>query len=92
MRKKLWMIARRNHAEGEVLTNRLKAIRWVLYPLETFYWSMGRSRGYDWQTDTWLIGGVRFSTDFFMALNESIGDTFMVVRENSVLSFMRIDT
>ena len=61
MRNAIWDWLRSGVPEGSMLPWRALVARAVLYPLDTFYWRMSRTRGYQLETDTWLIEGVRYS-------------------------------
>jgi len=85
MRDKLWQFARRNHPEGEILTRWLKVVRWVLYPLDTLFWKMSQTRGYNWDRDEWIIHGVRYSPVVFKTLAKPDPDRYYQFRRDGEL-------
>lgn len=91
VRDRLWRFAVRNHPEGMVLTKPLKFVRAILYPLDTFYWRMRKARGYQWESDTWIIYGVRYSSVSLMALAEARGGTYRITRNGECVTLERIN-
>ena len=62
IRQMLWhkILKISGQPEGERLYWFLMVARWLMYPLDTFYWKMRASRGYQPIDDTWIIEGVIF--------------------------------
>jgi len=79
MRNELWAWCRRRTPEGQILAGWQLAVRAVLFPLDFFYWRMSMTRGYRWQDDTWLIHGVRFSSESLRRLSKNDGRLLKVV-------------
>ena len=80
MKDKLWELARRNHPIGKILPVWLKVIRWILYPLDTFYWSYGSKNGYNPNYDEWLIEGIRYTGSTLRVLSRAQGETYKITR------------
>ena len=78
MRNAIWEFARRNHPEGQILTPWLMAVRCMLFPLDMFYWKMSRTRGYNWDSDTWVINGVHYSGAAMRQLANPRGETYRI--------------
>jgi len=90
LRDKLWELARRNHPEGELFSRPLLALRWLLYPLSTFYWRMSLNNGYQYDSDVWVIHGVKYSDMFFADLSRSAGGTYTITNTNGVIHVRRV--
>ena len=78
MRDVIWNWVRSKIPEGMILPWWALTVRAVLYPLDFFYWRMCQSRGYQWQSDTWLIEGVTYTgtaRDLQGDTNRRDGDT-----------------
>lgn len=91
MRNKIWKFAVRNHPEGVILTKLLMTIRAILYPLDFFYWRIGRSRGYQFESDTWNINGLRFTGAALRSLAEAQGETYRITRAGECVKLERLD-
>lgn len=91
MRNQLWKLATAKHPEGMILTRWLMVVRAVLYPLDSFYWKMSKSRGYQWQSNTWNIHGVRYTDDALRNLAESQGETYRITRTGECVTIERLD-
>ena len=90
MRNRLWMWATKRLPEGCLLPWWAVVIRAILYPLDFFYWKMSGSRGYQPQTDTWIIEGVRFSRRGLAYLLRADDWVFRVKRRGNHLELTRI--
>jgi len=66
----------------------LVAIRAMLFPIDTLYWRLSQSRGYQPYSDTWLIDGVRLSSNAIAQLPKHVGRCFLVTREGDTLKFV----
>ena len=87
VRKKIFdSIVRSRVPEGCVLPDWAIVVRWILFPLDTAYWVLGRSRGYQWQSDTWLIEGVRYTGAALRALAASQGQTYRITRTGETVT------
>jgi hypothetical protein len=91
MRTVIWKWCRANIQEGMVLPTWALCVRAVLFPLDFFYWRMGKARGYQWETDTWVIDGVRYSGKFFWLLARAQGVTYRVTRIGETITLERLD-
>jgi hypothetical protein len=65
-------------------------VRSVLFPIDSFYWHMNRTRGYQLEYDTWLIQGVRYSNEMFSVLGRSSGEAYRIRRDHDVVHLERI--
>jgi hypothetical protein len=92
MRNKLWKLAVAHHPEGTILTRWLMVVRAILFPLDSFYWRMSRSRGYEWESDTWNINGIRYTGEGLRALAESQGETYRITRVGECVTLERVGT
>ena len=91
MRDLLWRFAVKNHPEGTILTKPLLALRALLYPLDYFYWKMSKTRGYQIESDTWIIHGVRYTGAALVALSKAQGEVFRITRIGECVTFERLD-
>ena len=90
MRNKMWNVVRSKVPEGMILPWWALAVRAILYPLDFFYWRMGQTRGYQWQSDTWLIEGVTYSSTALRYLAQAQGETFRVARTGETVTLERV--
>lgn len=90
MRDCLWSFAIKNHQEGSILTKPLLVLRAILYPLDFFYWKMSKTRGYQWESNTWTIGGVRYSDAALRAFASAQGETFRITRSGDCITVERV--
>ena len=91
MRQRVWRWVRRRVPEGELLPLWLIVIRFLLYPIDTTYWKMSETKGYQVYTDTWLINGIRYSGVGLALLAESGGELYRVTRLGDVVSLHHVD-
>ena len=91
MRDKLWKLATAKHPECMILPRWLLVIRAILYPMEFFYWQMGKTRGCQWESDTWNIYGVRYTGAALRALAEAQGETYRITRKGECVTLERLD-
>ena len=90
MRDLLWSFASKNHPEGMILTKPLLALRAILYPLDFFYWKMSKAHGYQWESDTWNIEGVRYTGAALRALAKAQGETYQITRVGECVTLERV--
>lgn len=91
MRKKLFYAMVRPHVpEGCMLPTWALALRWLLFPLDTTYWVLGRSRGYQYDRDIWLIDGVRYAGAALHMLANAQGETYRISRTGDVVTLERV--
>jgi hypothetical protein len=87
MRDKIWARVRKNIPVGQILPKWAIAVRAILFPLDFFFWRMSQVKGYQWETDTWLIEGVHYSNEVFRSLADSAGELYQVRREGKIVVF-----
>lgn len=90
MRDMVWTWLRARHPEGMILPTWLLAIRAALYPLDFFYWRMSKARGYQWESDTWLIEEVRYSGEALRWMAKSQGETYRIARTGDTVTLERV--
>jgi hypothetical protein len=90
MRDMIWHVVRSKVPEGMILPWWALVVRAVLYPLEFFYWRMSQTTGYQWQSDTWLIGGVTYSGEALRRLANAQGETYRVTRVGETVTLERV--
>jgi len=90
MRNAIWEFCCSRIPEGMILPWWALAIRAVLFPLDFFYWRMSLTRGYQWQSDTWLIEGVTYSGRALRIFAKAQGQTYLVTRSGSVVTLERV--
>lgn len=78
-RPAIWQLARKGIHEGQILPDWLRWVWAVLFPLKAFYWHMSGRTGYRWEDDTWLIHGIRFSSESLRYLSKQNGGVLRVV-------------
>ena len=91
MRDKLWQFAIAKHPEGEILSRWLLVIRALLYPVDSFYWRMNRTRGYQWESDIWIIEGVKYTGAALRAFANAQGETYKITRTGECVTLEKID-
>lgn len=90
MRRAIWKWLLIRHPEGIVLPRWLLIARVVLYPLDFFYWRMSQTRGYQWQTDTWLIEGVAYSAQALRWMAKAQGEIYRIRRTGDTVTLERV--
>jgi len=91
VRARLWEWASARHSEVVILPRWLLVIRATLYPLDFFYWKMSKSRGYQWQSNTWNIHGVRYTDEGLRALADARGEIYRITRTGESVTLERVD-
>ena len=84
-----WLV-QRYVTEGCELPRWLVAVRWVLLPIDTMFWRMERQRGYQFERDTWMIGGVRYTGAALRMLAAAQGETYRITRMGEVVTLERV--
>lgn len=84
-RHEVWSRVLKHTPEGERLRTWQLCIRFVLFPLDSFYYYMHHSRGYNLHDNTWTIHGVRYSDTMFRLMSNAHGETFRIKRYNDVV-------
>jgi len=64
-------------------------MRAILFPLDFFFWRMSQTRGYQYESDTWMIEGVRYSGDALRWLAKAQGETYRVERIGDTVKLTR---
>ena len=90
MRNAIWRWTRRNIPDGALLPWWALAVRCAMFPLSSVYWRLDRTQGYQLETDTWIINGVRYSARSLAALAEARGDVFRVTRTGETVTLERL--
>jgi hypothetical protein len=90
MRSSLWNFARRNYPKGKILSWPLLTLRLILFPLDFVRWRLELSSGYDFMSDTWIINGVRFSSNAFLTLANASGELYIISRNNDTVYIERV--
>lgn len=85
-----YRIVRRWVPEGCILPPWAVALRWILFPLDSAYWSLDRKRGYDLYSDSWLINGVRYTNEAMRALANAQGETYRITRIGDAVTVQRL--
>ena len=90
-RTAIWRWARQGIPEGQILPVWLRRVRAVLFPLQAFYWRMSGHTGYRFEDDTWLIHGIRFSSESLLQLSTQNGTLLRVVnRDGELVTIERV--
>lgn len=90
MRAAIWNWTRAQFPEGMVLPWWALTVRAVLYPLDFLFWRMSQTRGYQLQSDTWLIEGVAYSGEALRWLAKAQGETYRVTRAGDTVTLERV--
>jgi hypothetical protein len=90
MRESIWEWLCRNIEPGTLLPWWAIAARAVIFPLDTLFWQMSKTRGYQFRENVWLIGGVKYSDQMFRALSRANGELFRAERTGDVVQFTHI--
>jgi len=78
MRQSIWRKVEYTLAEGAKIPRWALVLRAVLFPLKALHRCMGKNHGYQWETDTWLIEGVKYSGKAMRALANADGETYRI--------------
>ena len=92
MKDKLFLWAIRNTSPSAVLPWWATALRAVLYPIDSLYWRLSKTRGYQINCDAWLIFGVYFRSRDLKRLTESKGELFRITSFGDTIVFERVRT
>lgn len=90
MRNTIWTWFRQKLPEGMILPWWALMVRAVLFPLDFFYWRMSKARGYQWQSDTWIIEGVTYSGEALRRLAKAQGEIYRVTRLGETVVLERV--
>lgn len=86
----IWRVVTSRLKEEEFLPRWARWVRYVLFPLDSFFWWMSGNTGYSVETDTWLIYGVRWSDRALCHLAVADGGLFRVKRTGDVVTIERV--
>lgn len=92
MRDKIWKAVCSKIPEGAILPRWAMTVRAALYPLDTLFWHMSKTRGYRWQNDTWLIEGITYSGAMMRLLANSDGGTYRVASDGRSVTMTIVKT
>jgi hypothetical protein len=62
----------------------------MLYPVDFLFWRLSKTRGYQPESDTWLIGGLRYSSRALDLLAQAQGETYRVTRSGDTVIFEKV--
>jgi len=80
-----------NTSAGKMKPTWLVFIRAVLFPLDYFYYTIGKNKGYDIYTDPWKIHGITYSDELLRDVSMLYNGVFRVVkRENGCVTIERL--
>lgn len=89
MKDKLWAFLISSVPEGQIMPWWALALRWILYPLDSFYWKMSATRGYQMERNVWLIDGVPFCAKSLHDLANATGEAFTAENVNGTIIIRR---
>ena len=94
IRDKIWWLAKAKSrcSEGSQLPRWLLSLRALLYPLDFFYWKMREGRGYQPESDTWIINGVKYKDSTLRTLAAARGKLYLVNVIDGDVVIKRVDT
>ena len=91
MRKQIFhWIVRPRVPEGCILPKWAVVLRWILFPLDTAYWALKQPRGYQVQSDIWLIDGLRYTGAALRMLAAAQNETYRITRTGDVVTLERV--
>ncbi len=86
MRKKIWFFFIRNIPEGQLLPWWALTIRAILFPLDSLFWKISKRTGYQWQSDCWIINGIKYSSKALNTLAKSNGELYRFNRSGDTIT------
>lgn len=89
-RRNFWRWVRRSVDEGALLPRWAIVVRWILFPMDSAYWHLASTRGYNPLRDTWLIDGMEFTGAAMHALVNSHGQVFRITRTGQTVTLERV--
>lgn len=85
-----WVKQILRHPEGQILSVPLRILFVVLFPLKSILLYVGEREGYRWQSNVWLIYGIRYTDELFRHFAFGDGSCFRIVkRENGIVTVER---
>ena len=92
MRNKFWRWVCRNLPKGQLLPWWAICLRATLFPVDYFFWKMSGGRGYQIQSDSWIIHGVTYSDHFFRYLKNADSDkVYRIHRDGDSITMEELD-
>ena len=85
MRRSIWNYCTSFFTPGQILPWWMLLIRWVLYPLDSFYWRMANTRGYQPYSDTWNIHGVHYTDQALRTFAAANGEIYKIKRNGDAV-------
>jgi len=80
------------HPEATIMPTWLKAVYSVFYPLKALRYITQNEEGYQYQSNTWLIYGQRYSDEMFRHFAFGGSETFKIVRrEDGVVTIKKLN-
>lgn len=69
------------------------AIRIILFPIDTLYWRLSNTRGYQWYKDTWMIEGCEYTGALMRGFADmAVGKEIRIVRRvDGVVTFEELN-
>jgi hypothetical protein len=86
MREIIWRKATSRLEQGRLLPWWALCIRCILHPIDFLYWKLSKTRGYQPESDTWLIYGVKYSDMFFRLFSRADGEVYRVTRKGDLIT------
>ncbi|MDD5151463.1 MAG: hypothetical protein PHC28_13475 [Flavobacterium sp.] len=87
-----WFKSKSKVEHGEIVPTWLFFIKIILFPEQFLYYYIGKHTGYDFNTDTWNIHGIRYSDELLGDLGMLYNGLFTVVkRENGCITIHRLE-
>ena len=71
------------YPEGRILNKPLKLLHIVLFPLKSIYYSMQKNDGFQWESNIWIIHGIRYSDILFKHFAVGDDESFSIVRRET---------
>lgn len=90
MRQAVWSWLRRDCPIGQILPWWMRAVRCLLFPLDSFYWWYSAQYGYDIMRDEWIIHGVRYSNTLCVQLAQARGELVRIERRGDVIVMLSV--
>jgi len=84
-------VVRSRVPEGSILPLWALTLRWLLFPLDSAYWALDRTRGYQMRDDVWLIEGLRYTGAAMRMLADANGEVYRVTRDGDTVSLRRVN-
>ncbi len=86
----IWELVLSKIPFGRVLPWWAVLLRGILFPIDSLYWKLSKTRGYQWENDTWIIDGVAYSGDSLRKLSQAHNEIYQVSRVGNIIVFKRV--